>query len=150
MGTTVISGTAAEPPSTPETLNWWAFSVGGHNRRHGIDGPAMHDGRTAIHRRDFLRRHEISRPAFLGQTPHVPAICRGLELACRPQAVSARLPTVSGPDSAARWSLAAGRSAPSPSRSSAGGRDGAHLGLELSRKPSPRLHGGSSSSMNLP
>jgi hypothetical protein len=42
-------GAAAEPASTQETLNWQAFSVGGHNRRHrnmtdasvmGCDAPA--------------------------------------------------------------------------------------------------------------
>ena len=35
------------------------------------------------------KRLAPGRAAFLGQTPHVPAICRGLELASRPQAVSA-------------------------------------------------------------
>jgi hypothetical protein len=36
-GATAISGAAAEPVSTQETLNWRAFSVGG-NRRHRSDG----------------------------------------------------------------------------------------------------------------
>ena len=34
MGTIAISGAAAEPVGMQETLNWRAFSIGGHNRRH--------------------------------------------------------------------------------------------------------------------
>jgi hypothetical protein len=35
MDTTAISGAAPEPARTQETLNWRAFSVGGHNRPNG-------------------------------------------------------------------------------------------------------------------
>ena len=119
-----------------KALNWRHFLYEAHNRPHRSDGQqrgAMHDGRTAIYRRDFLRRQEISR---LGPS----CLCRpDPSCSCnlsRHRIVSATQPVS---DASRAW-----LPDPRPSRGTLD-RFQRHHGLELSRKPSTRLHGGSSS-----